>query len=235
MQLSRVRTSEGSALQITRRNFLNRTYAPALLATAFAFADRHGLSIIGPAEAQTAPRPNLMDPGPLPDRILGSATATVTIIEYLSMTCAHCALFATTTFPALKKEFIDTGKVRFIAREFPIDEMAMAAAMLIRSVGQDRYYDALEELFAHWRQWWSDSDRVQPLMAFAIAHLGFTDESFRACLADRQLLDRIAQTKRRAETFGVNSTPAFFINEDIVHGYRTIQQMESLIASHLKA
>lgn len=221
-------------MQITRRNFLNRTYAPALLAAAFAFADRRGLSIIGPAEAQTAPRPNLMDPGPLPDRILGSATATVTIIEYLSMTCSHCALFATTTFPALKKEFIDTGKVRFIAREFPLDEMAMAAAMLIRSVGQDRYYDALEELFAHWRQWWSP--RVQPLMTFAIAHLGFTDESFKACLADRQLLDRIAQTCQRAETFGVNSTPAFFINEDkIAPGYKTIQDMESLIASHLKA
>jgi protein-disulfide isomerase len=219
-------------LQITRRNFLNRTCPPALLAAAFAFADRRELSIIGPAEAQTAPRPGLMDPGPLPDRILGSATATVTIIEYSSMTCQHCATFATTTFRALQKEFIDTGKVRFIAREFPLDDLAVAAAMLIRSVGQDRYYEALDELFAQQRQW--SSPRVQPLMAFAIAHLGFTVATFKACLGDRQLADRIAQARQRAETFGVNSTPTFFINDDKIVGYQTIQQMERLIASHLK-
>jgi protein-disulfide isomerase len=174
-----------------------------------------------------------MDPGPLPDRILGSATATVTIIEYSSMTCSHCAEFATKTFPALKKEFIDTGKVRFSAREFPLDDLAAVAAMLIRSVGQDRYYEALDELFGQHRHWWSP--RIQPLMTFAIAHLGFTDASFKACLADRQLLDGIAQTRQRAVTFGVESTPTFFINGEKIAGYRTIQQMDSLIASHLKA
>jgi protein-disulfide isomerase len=208
-------------------------YPPALSAAVFAFADRRGLSIIGPAEAQTAPPPDLMDPGPLPDRVLGSVTATVTIIEYASMTCGHCAEFATTTFPALKKKFIDTGKVRFIAREFPLDDLAAAAAMLIRSVHQDRYYEALDELFAQQRQW--RSTRVQPLMTFAIAHLGFSDESVKACLADRQLLDRIAQTRQRAVTLGVSSTPTFFINGDKIEGYQTIQQLERLIASHLKA
>jgi len=174
-----------------------------------------------------------MAAGPLPDRILGSATASVTMIDYSSMTCPHCAEFATTTFPVLKKEFVDTGKVRFIAREYPLDDLAAAAAMLIRSVGPDRYYPALEELFAQQREWWSP--RIQPLMTFAIAHLGFTEASFNACLADRQLLDRLVQMRKRAMTFGVYSTPTFFINGEAVVGYRTIQQMESLIAPHLKA
>src|SRR5262245_48094486 len=117
------------AVKITRRKFALGTGALALTGVGVLA----GLSIAGlerPALAQNPPLAELMQPGPLGDMSLGDEKAPITIIEYASMTCPHCAHFHETTFPELKKKYIDTGKVRFIFREFPLDQLAAAAFML---------------------------------------------------------------------------------------------------------
>src|SRR5262249_50372806 len=106
-----------------------------------------GLSIADsqrPAFAQNPSLEELMQPGPLGDMALGDANAPVTIIEYASMTCPHCAHFHETTYPELKKKYIDTGKVRFIFREFPLDSLALAGSMLARCAGKDKYFPMIE-------------------------------------------------------------------------------------------
>jgi protein-disulfide isomerase len=211
--------------------FFNHVLAAST--SALIFPIRRGLSFLTSAHAQDAQPADLMAPGPLPDRVLGSSTATVTIVEYASMTCSHCAAFAVLTYPDLKKEFIDTGKVCYIAREFPLDALAAAASMLIRSVDADRYYPVMELLFKEQRQW--VSDRIQLLMTFAVTRLGFTENSFNACLANKDLLDRIMQMRERAVKFGVSSTPTFFINGNKFGGNMTTRQLEDRIASYLKA
>jgi protein-disulfide isomerase len=227
-----------SALHITRRSLLDRATLLALLASAPVLAERSGLSIAGIARAQTAAAPestpDLMTAGPLPDRILGPTAATVTIVEYSSMTCSHCVMFANTTFPALKKELIETGKVRFIARPLPIDALSAAASMLLYSVPADRYYEVMEALFSQEKQWLSD--RIQPLMTFAVEHLGFTEQSFAASLTDKQLLDNLAAERENANKLGATSTPTFFVNDSKtkIVGYRTVREMEDLIKPHLK-
>ena len=218
-------------LSITRRIFFN--CAPSLAASALTLIPiERELSFLTYAQAHDVQPADLMAPGPLPDHLLGSSTATVTIVEYVSMTCSHCAAFAVLTYPALKKEFIDTGKVRYVAREFPLDALAAAASMLIRSVDADRYYPVMELLFQEQRQW--QSDPIQSLMTFAVTRLGFTESSFNECLANKDLLDRIMQMRDRAAKFGVSSTPTFFINGD-KFGNTTIRQWEDRIASYLKA
>src|SRR6266851_7580286 len=155
-ELSPAWFSGESGLNISRRAFVNRATPAMLLGGVFAVAGGRGFSLVGAARAQTVNGLDLTDPGPLPDHVLGLPTATVTIIEYASMTCSHCAMFAIDTFPELKIEFIDTGKVRYTIREFPTPPfmaLAAVASMLIRSAGDDRYYDVMERLFRQQRQW----------------------------------------------------------------------------------
>src|SRR5262245_1529618 len=152
-------------MSVTRRKFLNSAAPLALLPCG-------GWGYLAvPAQAEGVLCPDLMDPGPLPDRALGSPAAAVTIIEYASMTCSHCAQFATGTFPELKTRFIDTGKVRFVFREYPLEPLAMAASMLIRAVDENQYYRAIDILFREQLQWGA-SGRVQPLMTLAVKELG---------------------------------------------------------------
>src|SRR5205807_3525317 len=110
------------------------------------------LALVHPARAQAQPQTvsteELMNPGPLPDQVLGAAEAPVTIVEYASMTCPHCADFHTKTFPELKQRYIDTGKVRFIFREFPLDQLALAGSALARCAGEGKYFPMVETLFS---------------------------------------------------------------------------------------
>jgi protein-disulfide isomerase len=193
-----------------------------------------GLALIGSTRAQAVSLEDLKNPGPLPDMVLGSSDAPITIIEYASMTCSHCAQFAATTFPELKARYIDTNKVRYIFREFPLDEFAVAASMLARSVDKDRYFSVIEILFRQQRQW--VANRIQPLMTLATTELGFTEQSFKTSLANQELLDGIKGARDRAsKVFGVDSTPTFFINGTKVKSYQTMKQMEQLIDPLLKS
>jgi protein-disulfide isomerase len=161
----------------------------------------------------------LMQPGPLPELVLGNVEAPITVVEYASMTCGHCANFHTKIFPALKEKYVDTGKVRFIMREFPLDNLAAAASMLARCAGEGKTFPLISVLFAKQDDWaFVKGDPRPELLKFA-KQAGFTQESFEKCLTDQKLLDDISAVRARAaDTFGVNSTPTFFINGKKLNG-----------------
>ncbi len=194
--------------------------------------------------ATTTPPPDaafmaeLAKPGPEGDIVLGSDKAPVTIIEYASMTCPHCAHFSETTFPELKKRYIDTGKVRYIFREFPFDKLAAGAFMLARCAakdgGSDKYMAVVETLFAKQGEWVVNDNPVVPLKNIA-KQLGFSEQAFNACLTNQQVLNGIEDVRNRAvEKLGVNSTPTFFVNGKKVVGDVPIETMAKEIDPQLK-
>jgi protein-disulfide isomerase len=220
-------------VKTTRREVVLGTGALALLGLG-ALA---GLSIAGlerPALAQNPPLDELMKPGPLGDMILGDEKAPVTIIEYASMTCPHCGHFHEATWPDLKKKYIDTGKVRFIFREFPLDKLAAAASMLARCSGKDRYFPMIEILFQQQKDWAFVPRPLAPLLAIA-KQAGLSEQQFNECLKNQQVLDGIEEGRLRAQKFGVESTPTFFINGKLLRGAATLSEMEKEMAPYLKS
>ena len=190
-----------------------------------------------PARAQnTVSTEELMKPEALPDMAMGKADAPVTIVEYASMTCPHCAHFQETTFPELKKRYIDTGKVHYILREFPLDPLAAAAFMLARCAGKDdssRYFAMVDTLFRQQSEW-AVQKPIPPLLAIA-KQAGFTEASFKECLANQELLDNIEKVRQRAiDKFKVHSTPTFYVNGTEHDGALTIESMAKLIDAQLK-
>jgi protein-disulfide isomerase len=219
-------------LKITRREFLESVGALALVSGAVATVGE--VAWAAPAPPQTVSVEELMSPGPLPDHVLGAAEAPVTIVEYASMTCPHCAAFHETTYPELKKRYIDTGKVRFIFREFPLDPLAAAGFMLARCAGEGKYYPMIETLF-HQQKTWAVQKPIPPLLAIA-KQTGFSQQSFEQCLANQKLLEDIEKVRERAAAkFGVNSTPTFFINGERVAGSLSIDDLEKKIEPYLKS
>jgi protein-disulfide isomerase len=157
----------------------------------------------------------------------------VTVIEYASMTCPHCAHFEETTLPELKKRYIDTGKVRYVMREFPLDALAAAGFMLARCAGKDKYETVVETLFAKQPDWVVQQP-IEPLKAIA-KQFGFTEDSFNACLANQKVLDNIQAVRDHAvNKLGVNSTPTFFINGKRLVGDLSIDVMAKEIDPYLK-
>ena len=196
-----------------------------------------GSVLLSPALAQTPSQAELMAPSPLGEMVLGAADAPVTIIEYASMTCSHCAHFHKETFGELKKRYIDTGKVRFLFREFPLDPLAAAAFMLARCAaknsGPDKYFAMLDALFDQQSKW-AVQKPIPPLLALA-KQAGFTEASFEECISNQSLLAGIEKVRNQAaEKFGVNSTPTFFINGKIERGALTIEDMSKKIDPYLK-
>jgi protein-disulfide isomerase len=196
---------------------------------------------VAPAEANLPAgdvKAELAQPAVGGDMAIGSADAPVTIIEYASMTCPHCAHFSETTFPELKKRYIDTGKVRFIFREFPLDKLAAAGFMLARCASKDgggeRYMAVVETLFAKQPEWVVPDNPVPPLKNIA-KQFGFTEESFNACLTNQSIMNGIEATRDRAAAkLGVNSTPTFFVNGKKVSGDVTIDTLAKEIDPYLK-
>lgn len=195
------------------------------------------LSVSGlPAFAQSAPQPEgevdmekLLEPGPLPEMVKGDADAPVTIVEYASMTCGHCANFHNNAWPELKEKYVDTGKARLVLREFPFDPRAAAAFMLARCAPNDGYFPMIDVLFQQQAQWARAENARQPLENIAKL-AGFTQESFEACLTDQQLLNDVNAIRQRgAEEFGVNATPTFFINGSKYTGALSVEEMSAII------
>ncbi|HEY5226360.1 MAG TPA: DsbA family protein [Methylovirgula sp.] len=164
--------------------------------------------------------------------VLGSMTAPVTIIEYASLTCPHCADFAVKTFPELKKRYIDTGKVRFIFREFPLNPLSGAGFMLARCAGKDKYMDVIETLFAKQSEWVVK----QPLESLKnlVKPFGFTDDSFKACLHNKQVIAEMQSVAMRGMVSGVHATPTFFVNGRELVGDQSIDAMANAIEPDLK-
>jgi protein-disulfide isomerase len=180
-------------------------------------------------EAQgTVDMAELLKPGALPDKQLGKDDAKVTIVEYASMTCPHCAHFAETTFPELKTKYIDTGKARYILREFPFDPSAEAGFMLARCA-KDNYFPMVDVLFKQQANWVGVSNTKDALLQISKL-AGFTQESFEACLTDQKLLDDVRSVQKRgADEFKVDSTPTFFINGKTYKGAMSIAEMSAII------
>jgi len=170
----------------------------------------------------------LMEAGALEDMVEGSADAPVTIVEYASMTCGHCANFHVNTYPALKEKYIDTGKVRLIMREFPFDPRAEAGFMLARC-SKDNYFAMVDVLFKQQNNWAPVQDAQAALLKIAKL-AGFSQQSFEACLTDQKLLTDIRSVRERAASeFGVDATPTFFINGKKYSGAMSIDQKSVII------
>jgi protein-disulfide isomerase len=216
---------------ITRREFVAGSAVLALTGTALSALD---WNFVGTAFAQTPSAADLAVAGPLGDEVQGKADAPVTIIEYASMTCGHCATFHTKTYPVLKSRYIDTGKVKYIMREFPLDPLAAAGFMLARCAGPDKYYPMIEVLFQKQDQW-AVQQPIPPLTAIA-KQAGFSQEKFESCLSDQKILDGIEATRTRgSEKLGVNSTPTFFVNGKMLRGAVSIEDLEKEILPAIKS
>lgn len=196
-----------------------------------------GAALIGlrPAFAQTVSASDLAQPGPLGDVWLGDAAAKVTIVEYASLTCSHCAHFHATTYPELKKRYVETGQVRFTLREFPLDPLATAGFMLARADGSAKYYPITDLLFETQNSW---AFVPKPLDALrqAMRQAGFSQEKFDATLRDQGLYDAVNAVKNRgSDAFKVDSTPTFFVNGQRVPGAVSIDELEKIIKPMLGA
>lgn len=182
----------------------------------------------GAAVAQTADD-ELLVAGPLGEITLGDPSAPVTVIEYASMTCSHCAHFHETTFTPFKEKYIDSGKVHFIFREFPLDPLATAAFMLARCVPEDRYMQLIDILFRQQRNW-AFSDNPSSALLNIVKQAGFTQETFNTCLTNQEILDGVNWVKNRgAEEFEVSATPTFFINGNKKSGALSLETLDEEI------
>ena len=198
-----------------------------------AAAENSGQS--GAAGADTVAMDELLAPGPVPDQVLGNADAPITIVEYASLSCSHCADFHKNTLPEVKKRYIDTGKVRLIFRDFPLDQYATAGAMLARCAGEGKYFPIVDAFFSQQEGLLNAQDPFQWLQNFG-KQVGFTQESLEACLSNQELMDNLMAVRQRAsEKFGVSSTPTFFFNGKVKRGGMTIEEFEKEIEPLVKS
>jgi protein-disulfide isomerase len=219
---------------LLRREFLT---VGGLFVFAAVTARVQGLQLINAAEAQTPTKllnevADLLRPRP-EDVVLGSDKAPVTIVEYASMSCPHCAHFSETTFKELKRRYIDTGKVLFILREFPLDRLGAAGFLLAECAGKDKYMAVVEALFAKQRDWLV-AEPMAPLRDIA-RKFGFTDKSFNQCLANQEALERMNGARDgAAKALGIDATPTFFVNGKKLVGDLTIETLAKEIDPYLK-
>jgi protein-disulfide isomerase len=195
-----------------------------------------GAALALPAAAQQQKGPSevpveeLMKPVGLPDLAVGPADAKVTVVEYASMTCGHCAHFTKDVWPEFKKKYVDTGKVRYIFREFPLDNLAAASSMLARCAGGDKAFPLIEVMFEKQQEWAFGEGNPVPRLFEIAKQAGFTQESFDKCLTDQKLLDDITAGRTRAsDVFGVQSTPTFYINGKKLDGGPTMEKFDAMI------
>ena len=216
---------------LTRRAF---TAALSLTGLA-AVAGFSPLRLIASAMAQSAA--DVAKPVSLPDMALGPATAPVTITEFASMTCPHCAAFNADVFPKIKSTYIDTGKIRYIFREFPLDIKAAAGSMLARCIAKDdagKYFAVVDMLFKQQSDWVM-KNTTETLTRIG-KQAGLSQEQVEACLKDQALLDKIAADQKYAtEVLKVNSTPTFFINGDMIKGEASFDEFDKKIKALLKS
>ena len=188
-----------------------------------------------PGTEPTVSVTELMKEAGLKDQVLGKADAPVTIVEYASMTCSHCADFHNNSMGHLKEKYIDTGKVRYIFREFPLDPIAYAAALLARCAGEGKFYPMIDLLFKQQRAW-AFTDKPDAALLAIVRQAGFTEDSFNACLQDQATYGALqGQRQRASQEFKVDSTPSFFINGRIERGAMSPQQIDKVLAPHLDA
>ena len=176
------------------------------------------------AVAQTVDKASLLNVQPT-DHVLGDPNAPITMIEYASLTCPHCAHFTTTILPEVKKKWIDTGKVKLIYRDFPLDQTALKAAQLAECAGKDKYFGVIDMIFETQPKWATASDPMADLgKSLRIAGMG--ENEVKACLANDAVANGVVADYRGGETLGVNSTPTLFINGQLYKGPRSVEDLD---------
>ncbi|ABE63964.1 Twin-arginine translocation pathway signal [Nitrobacter hamburgensis X14] len=218
---------------ITRRAF----NAALSLSGLAAFATLSPWRLIGEAMAQSATAAEVAKPVSLPDMALGPKDAAVTITEYASMTCPHCARFAEDVFPKIKAAYIDTNKIRYVFREFPLDLKAAAGSMLARCIAKDdagKYFAIINALFKSQDEW--AGPKTTESLKLIGKQAGLSGPEVETCLKDQALLDKIAADQKYAnEVLKVNSTPTFFINGEMVKGEVSFEDLKKKIDPLLKS
>ena len=189
------------------------------------------------SEAMAQGPADVAKPVSLPDMALGPANATVTMTEYASMTCPHCAHFNETVFPKIKSEYIDSGKMRYVFREFPLDIKAAAGSMLARCIAANdsgKYFAVIDMLFRQQNDWVlkNTTDTLKRIGKQA----GLSEQAVETCLKDQALLDKIAADQKYArEVLKVHSTPTFFLNDEKIKGETSFEEFDKKIKSLLKS
>jgi protein-disulfide isomerase len=212
-------------LIITRRAFT----AALSFAGLAAFIGLSPFQLIGTAMAQSAS--DVAKPVSLPDMALGPADAKVTITEFASMTCPHCAAFNAEVFPKIKSEYIDSGKIRYIFREFPLDVKATAGSMVARCIanGDAGKYFAVVDLLFRQQGDWVMKNTTETLIRIG-KQAGFSQEQVENCLKDQDLLNKLAADQKYAtEVLKVDSTPTFFINGEKIKGETSFEEFKKKI------
>ena len=194
--------------------------------------------------AQSSPKPmgsdniskvDVMEVDPKNDNIIGDVNAPITVIEYASMTCSHCANFHQLTYPELKKKYIDTGKVRLVFREFPLDRIAFAAAALARCAGEKKFFPFVDMLFRTQDKWAKGPGSPAPRLFKMAKQAGFDEKSFNACMRNKDVSDRIEKVMSTGrEKHQVSSTPTLFVNGKKVEGGNSLADLEKAMEPYLK-
>ncbi len=176
------------------------------------------------------------------DRIHGSPNAPVTIIEYASMTCPHCARFQREVMPKLIQNYVDTGKVKIYFRDFPLDGAARLASALALCVPADKYYSFLDLLFLNQAKWLADLNNDQRITADEVVEglvqmgrfAGFSREKVESCISDQSALAYIDQTQAEAQAkYGITGTPTFIINGELHNGELHYEDLKKMIDTKL--
>ena len=170
----------------------------------------------------------VMQPGPLPEFSVGRPDAPVTIIKYASLTCPFCKQFQADVYPVLKREYIDTGKVRFMIREFPIGKTSGMATIALRCAPMSRYLDLYGRYLASQAQWVSQEVRIEPILKVAQG-VGLTAEQFDSCRQNQGMIAALNQVKDRGRELGIIGTPNFFINGRLIKKALGLKELREII------
>jgi protein-disulfide isomerase len=230
--MSRRPTSRPQELDLAFASLRRLAFAAVLSAAALA---AHGAlaAAAAPEPDRTVDMATVLKPGTLPELSIGDA-AGLPMIEYGSLTCPHCAAFSREVLPELKKDYIDTGKVRYIFREFSRNPLDVAAFVLARCVGDDKALAAIELLFSEQDKWAFVDKPLEPLIA-AMRPTGLSHDQAMACLKDQAKADAIvAVGKRASDEIKMNGTPTFVIDGKVYGGELTMDQLRAILDPLIK-
>ena len=204
-----------------------------LVGTVAILAAATAMPVFAQDQKQVQDQPQAKDQTPLPEISMGKADAPVTIVEYSSLSCPHCAAFHKDVLPKLKSEYIDTGKVRYVVKEFPLNTPALAGAVVARCLNSSRYIPFIDLLFSKQDDWAFKNDALAPLAQFA-RQAGMTEEQFNKCIDNEDLQTKILAIRDQGSKLGVNATPSFFVNGQLLKGVATIKSLSEAMKPYLE-
>jgi protein-disulfide isomerase len=215
--------------------FRNRSFAIVAVTVVAAAILSAGPLFVRGQFANAADQPGAAtkaDAQPLPEVSIGKADAPVTIVEYSSLSCPHCAAFHKEVLPALKADFIEPGKARYVMREFPLNEAALAGAVVARCLDPSRYFAFTDLLFSKQEDWAFKTDALTPLKQLA-KQAGLSEAQFDKCIDDEALQKKIIDVREQGAKEGVNATPSFFVNGKMLKGATTLKAFEEAMKPYL--